>query len=424
MPYEALFLTGTVHIIGGGVAGLSSAVNLVAAGRKVVLFEATKAAGGRCRSFFDPTLETVVDNGSHAVLGANPAVFEYLDLIGSRKELVSINPAGDIPFVDLASNARWSLEPGTSKLPWWVFTPRRRAPETELSGYLRGLGLVFAGKDKAVTDILPATGRTYTRFWEPFITAVMNTDPADASAALLGKALRQTLSAKTGGFQTYVPKTNLAATFIEPALKFLSHHSAEIRYETAVKSVLGHTAAETINLRAATLELPQDDAVILAVPPWSPLARRFLRGSFAPQPSPIVNVHYKTDTLSTLPVMTGVMGGSAHWIFARDGLISVTVSAATPLASLSKSKIASIIWADVRKGFNIPTAEQPPFRVIIERRATPLQDCAFARSRPKPQTHLKNVFLAGDWLDTGLPCTLESAVISGKTAAKLALGQT
>lgn len=414
-------MTGTIHVIGGGLAGLSCAVSCVAAGRKVVLYEATKTAGGRCRSFFDPTLQTVVDNGSHAVLGANPAVFEFLELLGARQELVSINPAGVIPFVDIASHQSWALNPGTTKFPWWVFDSRRRAPETSASQYLRGLGLLFAGKDKVVTDVLRATGQTYARFWEPLVTAVMNTDPADASATLFGQALRQTLSATTGGFQTYVPRTNLAATFVEPALRFLGRHSADIRYEAAVKSVSGGTTAEAINLRNGTLTVNEDDTVILAVPCWSPLTLPFLDRAFTPKPSPIVNVHYKAETPLTLPAMTGVVGGSAQWVFVRDGVISVTVSAATDLAHLRKSEIARIIWADVKKALGRSETAPPPYRVIIERRATPLQDCTFAQSRSGPQTYLKNVFLAGDWLNTGLPCTLESAVISGKTAANIAL---
>lgn len=408
-------------MIGGGLAGLSCAVFSVVAGHKVVLYEATKTAGGRCRSFFDPTLETVVDNGSHAVLAANPAVFEFLQLLGARNELVSVNPAGDIPFVDIASGQSWALKPGTSMFPWWVFNSRRRAPETSLREYLRGLGLLFAGKDKVVADVLPATGQTYARFWEPFVTAVMNTDPKEASAALFSKAFRQTLFAKTGGFQSYVPRINLAETFVDPALRFLNHHAAEVRYAAAVKSVSGNTTAETINLRNASLPVDENDTVIIAVPPWSPLTQPFLDGAITPDPSPIVNVHYKIETPSAPPAMTGLVGGSAQWVFVRDGVISATVSAATPFASYSKSEIAHIIWTDVKKALNLPESDPPPYRVIIERRATPLQNCMFARARPGPRTYLKNVFLAGDWLDTGLPCTLESAVISGKTAAKLAL---
>lgn len=414
-------MTGTVHIIGAGLAGLSCAVTAAHAGRKVVLYEATKSAGGRCRSFYDPTLGTVVDNGSHAVLGANPAVHEYLKLTGATEELVSINPKGNIPFVDLESDTRWDLDPGKTRIPWWVFRQEKRPPETNLAGFLKGLRLLVAAQDKSVSDVIPPNSQTSQRFWEPFSTAVMNTCSMEASASLLGHALRQAMSTKGGGFQAYVPKTSLADTFVNPALRFLDEHNSDIRFESATKSIAGGSRATLICLRSSEQPIGPDDTVVIAVPPWSPLAQPFLGTALTPRPSPIVNVHYRTGTGGDLPPMTGVIGGTVEWIFVRDDLVSVTVSAATEIASLDQDEIARVLWADVRKALNLRDDQLPPYRVIVERRATPIQDCAFAASRPEPQTHLSNVFLAGDWLNTGLPCTLESAVLSGKSAARHAL---
>ncbi len=116
--------------------------------------------------------------------------------------------------------------------------------------------------------------------------------------------------------------------------------------------------------------------------------------------------------------MTGVINGKAHWVFVRSKCVSVTVSADKELARLAHPEIAKVLWHDVARTFETPSDTPPPHRVIVERRATPIQDTAFARHRPAIRTSLVNVFLAGDWVDTGLPCTLESAILSGFDAAK------
>lgn len=410
-----------IHIIGGGLAGLSSAVTAAQAGRKVILYEATKTAGGRCRSFFDEALGVDVDNGSHAVLGANPAVFKYLDVLNTRDQLVSINPEGSIPFVDLKTDRRWSIDPGTSRVPWWLLDKRRRTPETSLRDYLQGLGLLVAGKNETVSNVISETNNASQEFWVPFCTAVMNTNMDEASAALLGRALREALFATGGGFQAYVPKTSLSNTFVQPALDYIRGRGADIRLDAAIKSTSGTTTLSSINLRSGPIAIDNSDSVIIAVPPWSPILKPFLNDTFRPEPSPIVNVHYRLAQARPLPPMTGIIGGAGHWVFARDGLVSVTVSAAGHLASLSQDEIARSLWPEVQQTLQLSETALPPCRVIVERRATPVQDCSFATSRPPAQTHFKNLFLAGDWLDTGLPCTLESAIKSGSHAARLAL---
>ena len=113
----------TVHVIGAGMAGLSCAVELVKARQRVVLWEAAAQAGGRCRSFHDATLDRTIDNGNHLILGANPAVFAYLETIGARDGLVGQARAA-FPFVDLRTGERWTVRPNAGPLPWWIMAPR------------------------------------------------------------------------------------------------------------------------------------------------------------------------------------------------------------------------------------------------------------------------------------------------------------
>src|SRR6185437_2762100 len=113
---------GQAYVIGAGLAGLAAATHLAARGLPVTLFEAAGQAGGRCRSYFDPTFDGVIDNGNHLVLSGNHAIYRYLNRIGAAANLSGpLHALFD--FVDLKSGARWTLKPNEGPLPWWVGSP-------------------------------------------------------------------------------------------------------------------------------------------------------------------------------------------------------------------------------------------------------------------------------------------------------------
>ena len=101
-------MLGQTHIIGGGLAGLATAVNLAYAGKKVRIYESSGSCGGRCRSYFDPTLGRRIDNGNHLVLSGNQSVIEYLELIGASDTLFGPKDPS-YPFLDLNSDERWTV---------------------------------------------------------------------------------------------------------------------------------------------------------------------------------------------------------------------------------------------------------------------------------------------------------------------------
>jgi hypothetical protein len=138
----------------------------------------------------------------------------------------------------------------------------------------------------------------------------------------------------------------------------------------------------------------------------------------------IVNGHYRLDRRVTLPEgsrLLGIIGGTAQWLFARDDVVSVTVSAADRLTQQANEALAEILWADVARALDLGAAPPPPWRIVNEKRATFAQTPAALARRPGPRVGLSNAFLAGDWTDTGLPATIESAVLSGRRAARSAL---
>ena len=115
------------HIIGAGLAGLAAAVRLTQGGKRVVVHEAAGQAGGRCRSYHDPALDMMIDNGNHLLLSGNHAALAYVKAIGASDRLVGPATA-EFPFIDLATNERWTLRPNEGRLGWWIFDKSRRVP--------------------------------------------------------------------------------------------------------------------------------------------------------------------------------------------------------------------------------------------------------------------------------------------------------
>ena len=173
-----------IHIIGGGLAGLSAAVAAVQAGHSVQVYEAGPAAGGRCRSYFDRELDCRIDNGNHLILSGNHATLAYIDAIGARPTL---RPSGGarFPFMDVTTGATWTIAPGPGRIPWWVMQPSRRVPDTKVTDYLSVLALRKAGVQATVAEMLDDRGPLYARLLEPLAVAALNTPPSAALARLL-----------------------------------------------------------------------------------------------------------------------------------------------------------------------------------------------------------------------------------------------
>lgn len=186
-------MTGKIYVIGAGLAGLSAATILAGRGPLVTVFEGASQAGGRCRSYFDNTLDTVIDNGNHLVLSGNRAVKDYVARIGSLEGLVG-PPDAEFAFVDLEKNQRWCLRPNDGALPFWMASARNRVPDTRLADYAQYLPLLWANKKARIGEVVKDRGPLWRQLMYPFLLAVLNTEPDGSSAALAGAVLRETLA--------------------------------------------------------------------------------------------------------------------------------------------------------------------------------------------------------------------------------------
>jgi hypothetical protein len=221
-------------------------------------------------------------------------------------------------------------------------------------------------------------------------------------------------------YRTRIAHPTLAAALVDPALAYLQAKGAQVKLNTRVRGItLGRRSVLALDMGGPAVPLTQDDAVVLAVPPW--VAKDLIPTLTAPDDfRAIVNAHFKMPAPAGASPMLGVIGGTAEWIFTFPDRISVTVSGADAIVDQDRGVLAERIWSDVAKALEI-SAPMPIWQIVKEKRATFAATPAQDARRPAARTGWPNLFLAGDWTQTGLPATIEGAIQSGETAAALAL---
>lgn len=410
---------GRAHVVGAGLAGLSAAIRLTEAGWAVTVYESAGHAGGRCRSYFDDALGCRIDNGNHLLLAGNRSAMAYLDTLGARDALETVAPAR-IPFVDLDTGERWTVHPNPGPVAWWIFAAGRRAPGTSAGDYFGALKLRGA-TGKTMADLFDPARPAFRRFWEPMAVAVLNTAADEAAAGLLWPVMTEIVLRGEAAFRPCIARDGLSEAFVDPALAWLAERDAEVRFNARCRG-LGVEDG-----RVATLDVGGDmeavgpgDKVVLAVPPAA--AKALIPALTVPDEfRPIVNVHFRCPAPLPMPgdfPLLGLIGGTAQWIFRRGEIASVTISAATGATELAGDDLIARVWADIRSALGLGDMVPPPARILTEKRATIAQTPAQVARRPAARTPLSNLFLAGDWTDTGLPATIEGAIRSGAIAAR------
>src|SRR5277367_4577387 len=272
-------MTGHVHVIGAGLAGLSATLALTARGRAVTVYEAGPAAGGRCRSYFDRELGLTVDNGNHMLLSGNRATMRYLDPFGGRSMMARPDEP-TFPFIDLANKQRWAVRPNRGLLPWWVFSRGRRVPGTKPTNYLALLRILRTRGDTTVYDALRQQA-LYRLLIAPLTVSALNTQPESALTRLLAAVLRETLMKGGESCLPMFPRNGLSAALIDPAVAMATGRGAAFHFgrRIAALRIVGGRVAGLAG-PDGPITLGAEDAVVLAVPAW--VAADLLPGLMVP----------------------------------------------------------------------------------------------------------------------------------------------
>lgn len=391
-----------LHVVGGGMAGLAASVAAAQAGTPVALYEATGHAGGRCRSFFDAGLDVTIDNGTHLVLNANRNVLDFARAVNGLGAMRQ-GPAR-FPFTDLKSGRNWTLTP---------FSLVRHPLDLA-----RALGLVGAEPGATVAQVM-GRAAAYDTLWDPLSVATLNTLSDRASARQFARMMRVAVTMGLGALKPWTFPSGLSAALVDPAVALLDRLGAAPHFNRRLKAI----TSDGLVFDGRTIPLAPGDRVILALPPWA--ARDFLPHLPALETEAIVNAHFRLDRPARFGhglAWMGTTGGLSQWISVRDDVVSVTVSAANGASELSNDTLSGRIWNEIAPLLNAGAA-RPACRVIRERRATIAHTPEQVALRPGPAQAGGIVTLAGDWLDSPLPCTIDAAVASGLKAAGIAIGK-
>lgn len=432
-----------IAVVGAGWAGLTAALVLSRAGRKVTLIEAAAAPGGRAR-----TVESdgaPLDNGQHILVGACRHALSQMRAVGVNP-ILALHP---VPFrvlmrrrVPDGAPESFLLAPRSTRSrdlgAAFYSAARDASPPRRLVGLLGAWRMLHRPltRDRSVTDWLQANaqpGGLRERFWEPLCLAVMNTPPARASARIFQNVLRQSLMAGDGAARLLIPRRPLSELFADPALQQLRTLGATIRLSTRVRGIEGRgedgfiltlRGGETLAAGQVVLATAQRSAAHLlpALPALDPLRGQL--GELGARSICTVYLRY-AEALPELPPLTGLLGQHGQWLLPRRLVgdphrLAVVISAAEEYPMPDAGTRWQRVGRELAETF--PGLGQPEQgRVICEKMATLDARPGLDNRRPATRTPLPGLYLAGDFCAMGLPSTLEAAVQSGQKAAAAAI---
>ncbi|KVC37305.1 hydroxysqualene dehydroxylase HpnE [Burkholderia pseudomultivorans] len=408
----------TVHVIGAGLAGLSAAVELQRRGRRIVLHDAHAQAGGRCRSWFDETLGATIDSGLHRIFAGQPATQRYLRAIGAADQLAGPS-LPEFPVVDVAAQQRWTLRFGAGHWPSWLFDAASRAPGTTPLDYLALAPLAFARTGRSLAQTMRCDGVLWDRWLRPYWLGLLNVEPRHATAELARAVLCGMFAAGGAGCRPLVARHGLGSAFVDPALRMLQHGGAQIRLRSRLDAFefgAHGNAVDAVAIGAERIELAPGDAVVLAVPPE--VAQPLVPDLTAPDTfSAVVTAYFAVEPPAGSPLDTTVVNGVVDAVRSGDGQLAATIHDAARWLDMPHDTLARRIWEDVARVTGANPATLPAWQLAIEPRAGFAAVPSQEMKRPAVRTRWTNLVLAGDWIATGLPATIEGAIRSGQLAA-------
>lgn len=416
-------------IIGGGFAGLSAAVHLSARGKQVELIEASQKLGGRAYSFTDKTTNTVIDNGQHIMMGCYRETLNFFDIIGAKDNLIFQNRL-KVNF----------LKPSFNLVPLEVLSGLY--PFNLVTGLLRYKALTFkerfillyfflklplsSGKDLAKITVLDwlleenQNEQIRKAFWEPLTVGALNTSTSKASAKVFKDILIEIFFRGNKAAIIILPGHGLTETYCMSAMNFIETRGGKVITGEQVDKLW--VDGNKIKAVQTNKRIIKDFKYVISAIPFYSLDKILQNRKVVHDPglqySTILNVHIWLKENNIDKTFYGLIDSGIHWVFNHGTHLTIVRSDADELMETGKEGIYDFIKDELFKYLSIDENNIIDYRVIKEKRATFIPSNNILLKRPGIETKLENLFLAGDWIDTGLPSTIESAVKSGRMAAE------
>jgi len=447
--------TFDVIVIGAGFAGLSAASRLASRGARVLVLEARSRLGGRATAFTDRETGELVDNGQHVMLGCYADTLAFLDEIGAGGN-VSIQPQLSVSMIDRRGRRSRLTCPTTLPPPmhlvagvleWEALSWRDRIAAFAMTTPLKlayresqpGARRRAASPGETVENWLIRNRQTPTireMLWNPLALAALNQSPAKASAPPFARVLGEMFGGDARGAAIVLPTRPLHQMYAEPARAYIESRGGTVRTGATAKARIGAGGEVSIENNGERWTA----AAVIAAVPWYALPELFVSAPAAlagvienarrMESSPIVTVNLWFDRPVIDEPFLGLPGRAMQWVFDKQAVfggtashLSLVSSGAGPMVERSNEDVIAEAHRELVEALpDVRAARLVRATVIREPRAT-FSLAPGQPLRPAAETGIRGFYLAGDWTDTGLPATIESAVRSGHRAADLCAQQ-
>ena len=435
-------------VIGGGCAGFAAATALVESGARVLVLEARPGLGGRATAFTDPATGERVDNGQHILMGCYVETLAFLDRIGAAdrvswqsglklsmidrrgQQSILALPALPPPLNFLAGVLAWdalSWSERLSVLKIGATISPSASPATPLRRDRPGISV------RAWLEQHGQAPRLCELFWEPLALAALNQSIDQAEASHFIRVLERVFGPDPAAAALVLPAVPLDELYAEPARAWLAERGSEVRVNAPAQLVIEHQRVRGVRVRDEVIEAP----LVISTVPWHSFHALFeqvpagledtIANATALPSLPIVTVNLWFDSAVMQEPLVGLPGRHFQWVFDRRAIVggdashlSLVSSGAEAIVAETNDGLTATALGEVRDA--LPAARSAKLwksLAVREKRAT-FSLAPDAPPRPSVRTAVEGLLLAGDWIDTGLPATIESAVMSGHQAAAIA----
>jgi hydroxysqualene dehydroxylase len=432
----------TVAVIGAGWAGCAAAAELAASGVSVTLLEASDELGGRARRL---PLELaghghLLDNGQHLLLGAYSETAALFKQLGVALDTVAQRRPFELHYPD-----GFRLQAPRLPAPWHLAAALITARGLGLSDCAAMIALLRAlkksswdiGSDRSTTEWLlecRQTPQVVRRVWRPLALAALNTPLDRASAQIFANVLRDSLGATGDASEMWVPRADLSALLPDAVARYVVAHGGEVYRDARVDRVERKNRFH-LQLRNEPERTIEVDAVVYAATPTHLehiVGHRHLLNAIYEalvrfEHEPIYTVYLKyTPTVRVTRGFTALLDDPAkrryaQWVFdrgaldhANQGVLAAVISSSGPHEAESLEDVCQAVAQQLTDDLSLPAPLDA--RAIADRRAT--LAAVPHLHRPPNRTSWPGFAIAGDWTQSDYPSTLESAVRSGRAAAR------